>query len=142
MEIPSKYIMDPWLKDFKRKYARVKTIVELDISSTTVMERHDAIITRCNNLAELGSTSAKKLRMVYKAVKRLEKALDTSDDEGTLPSIQASSKQIQDPCGSTEGVHHLNPMHENVACANEEMSLHIPVTDTIHEWIENLDSQE
>ncbi|KAK9110106.1 hypothetical protein Sjap_018166 [Stephania japonica] len=94
MEILAKYIMDRWRKDLKRKYAREKMILELDNSATTVMERHDAIIIMCNHLAKLGSTSSKKLKMVYEGVKQLQKDLiDTNDDEeSTIPSTQASSK--------------------------------------------------
>ncbi|KAK9085310.1 hypothetical protein Sjap_025721 [Stephania japonica] len=97
MEIPTKYIMDRWRKNFKRKYAGEKTILELDTSAITVMERHNAITIMCNHLTELGSASSKKLKMVYKGVKLMQKALiDASDDDKSpIPLTQASTKTKQ-----------------------------------------------
>ncbi|PKA64412.1 Protein FAR1-like sequence 6 [Apostasia shenzhenica] len=72
-EIPARYIIDRWRKDFKLLIAMSRKTK--DVVSNNLIERYDNLSMRCLNLVDVGVMSDEKYQLALKLIRDLEKSL-------------------------------------------------------------------
>ncbi|ONK60262.1 uncharacterized protein A4U43_C08F16190 [Asparagus officinalis] len=92
-EIPSRYILNSWRKDFKHLYSLVRSIS--NVMPTGPAQRYNSIQKSCSIFAEIGALSEEKFHHVMKI---LNEARNQAMDDSTLSqSTKTKEIEIGDP---------------------------------------------
>uniref|UniRef100_A0A8I6YBD9 Protein FAR1-RELATED SEQUENCE n=1 Tax=Hordeum vulgare subsp. vulgare TaxID=112509 RepID=A0A8I6YBD9_HORVV len=74
-EVPSRYILQRWRKDFKRKHTFMKCSYD-DMLNTPVMQRYDSLCKRSHQVAENGAESDALHKLVMDGLNQLQIKID------------------------------------------------------------------
>uniref|UniRef100_A0A453AWS1 Protein FAR1-RELATED SEQUENCE n=1 Tax=Aegilops tauschii subsp. strangulata TaxID=200361 RepID=A0A453AWS1_AEGTS len=96
-DVPSRYILQRWRKDFKRKHLFIKCSYD-DMLNTPVVQRYDELCKRSHEVAEKGAESDELRDLVMDGLDQLERKVDA------YRASHAVQVQAEDPTSKHEDI--------------------------------------
>ncbi|KAM0871054.1 hypothetical protein ACQ4PT_039624 [Festuca glaucescens] len=107
-EVPSKYILQRWRKDFKRKHTFMKCSYD-DMLNTPIVQRYDSLCKRSHQVAENGAESDVLYTLVMNGLNELQIKIDAYRANHEAQDQDTSSKHEDTMLNNEKLV--LSPIH-------------------------------